>query len=159
MESAYTDFRSLFVLVMALLACALGSAAQAAPRVPGFLVDTAWLAAQQGDAGIAILDVRDDPANFDRQLSDKEKADPKAPIVGHIRGAHLLDWKLVRETREIDGVKLDKMVLTTEAMLGAILQRQIMDHVEAGMALENAVSEVAEWHRQSVSASPVLPSH
>ena len=44
-------------------------------------------------------------------------------------------------------------------MLGAILQRQIMDRVEAGMALENAVGEVAEWHRQSVSASPVLPSH
>lgn len=115
MKTNYTDFRSLFVMCMALLAWALGSAAQAAPRVPGPLVDTAWLAARPGDAGIAIIDVRDDPANFDRQLSDKEKADPKAPIVGHIPGARLLDWKLVRETREIDGVKLDKMVLTPEA--------------------------------------------
>ncbi len=114
MKSNHTDFRSLFVMCMALLAWALGSAVQAAPRVPGPLVDTAWLAARQGDAGIAIIDVRDDPANFDRQLSDKEKADPKAPIVGHIPGARLLDWKLVRETREFDGVKLDKMVLTPE---------------------------------------------
>jgi hypothetical protein len=36
-------------------------------------------------------------------------------------------------------------------MLGAILQRQIMDRVEAGMALEDAVSEVADWHKQTVA--------
>jgi len=39
-------------------------------------------------------------------------------------------------------------------MLGAILQRQIMDRVEAGMPLENAVSEVADWHRQTVAEQP-----
>lgn len=37
------------------------------------------------------------------------------------------------------------------AMLGAILQRQIMDRVEAGMPLDNAVAEVADWHRQTVA--------
>jgi hypothetical protein len=37
-------------------------------------------------------------------------------------------------------------------MLGAILQRQIMDRVEAGMPLEAAIAEVAEWHRQHVAA-------
>ncbi|MDZ4254964.1 MAG: hypothetical protein U1A72_20540, partial [Sulfuritalea sp.] len=36
-------------------------------------------------------------------------------------------------------------------MLGAILQRQIMDRIEAGMALENAIGEVADWHRQAVA--------
>jgi hypothetical protein len=36
-------------------------------------------------------------------------------------------------------------------MLGAILQRQIMDRVEAGMPLQNAVDDVADWHRQTVS--------
>lgn len=36
-------------------------------------------------------------------------------------------------------------------MLGAILQRQIMDRVEAGMPLESAVAEVADWHRQTVA--------
>lgn len=36
-------------------------------------------------------------------------------------------------------------------MLGAILQRQIMDRVEAGMPLENAINEVADWHRQAVA--------
>lgn len=41
-------------------------------------------------------------------------------------------------------------------MLGAILQRQIMDRVEAGMALENAVGEVADWHRQAVAEQAPL---
>ena len=39
-------------------------------------------------------------------------------------------------------------------MLGAILQRQIMDRVEGGMPLENAVSEGADWHRQTVAEQP-----
>ncbi|MCM2306397.1 MAG: hypothetical protein NDI91_02870 [Sulfuritalea sp.] len=41
-------------------------------------------------------------------------------------------------------------------MLGAILQRQIMDRIEAGMALENAVGEVADWHRQAVAEQTPL---
>ena len=86
----------------------------AATRVPGPLVDTVWLAAQANNPEVVILDVRDDPANFDRPLSDKEKADPKAQPVGHIPGARLLDWKFVRETREVDGVKLDKMAPTPQ---------------------------------------------
>lgn len=39
-------------------------------------------------------------------------------------------------------------------MLGAILQRQIMDRVEAGMPLENAIGEVARWHEQTVAEHP-----
>lgn len=39
-------------------------------------------------------------------------------------------------------------------MLGAILQRQIMDRVEAGMPLESAITEVAEWHKQHVAELP-----
>jgi len=41
-------------------------------------------------------------------------------------------------------------------MLGAILQRQIMDRIEAGMALESAISEVADWHRQTVAEQASL---
>lgn len=40
------------------------------------------------------------------------------------------------------------------AMLGAILQRLIMDRVEANMPLESAVKEVAEWHARVVSEIP-----
>lgn len=37
------------------------------------------------------------------------------------------------------------------AMLGAILQRLIMDRVEAGMPLAHAVEDVARWHADLVS--------
>lgn len=37
------------------------------------------------------------------------------------------------------------------AMLGAILQRLIMDRVEANMPLENAVQDAAEWHGRVVA--------
>lgn len=47
--------------------------------------------------------------------------------------------------------ELQPMMEGNIAMLGAILQRQIMDRVEAGMPLENAVNDVAEWHRQNVT--------
>lgn len=39
-------------------------------------------------------------------------------------------------------------------MLGAILQRQIMDRVEANMPLAHAVQEVARWHAGLVSGRP-----
>lgn len=47
--------------------------------------------------------------------------------------------------------ELQPMMEGNIAMLGAILQRQIMDRVEAGMPLENAINEVAAWHRQNVT--------
>ncbi len=99
-------------LLGAALASLAAAAALAATKVPGPLVDTGWLASQLNNPEVVIIDVRDDPANFARQHTDKEKADAKAPLVGHIPGSRLLDWKNVRETREIDGVKLDKMVPT-----------------------------------------------
>lgn len=79
------------------------------------MVDTAWLAGQLQNPDVVVLDVRDDPVNFDRQLTDKETADPRsAGLVGHVPSARLLDWKFVRETREVDGVKLDKMAITAD---------------------------------------------
>ncbi|MBI5107825.1 MAG: sulfurtransferase [Rhodocyclales bacterium] len=102
-------------ILCAIFAGLAAAAAVAATKVPGPLVDTAWLAGQLNNPELVIIDVRDDPANFARQHTDKEKADPKAPLVGHIPGSRLLDWKQVRETREIDGVKLDKMVPTAAA--------------------------------------------
>lgn len=47
---------------------------------------------------------------------------------------------------------LQPLMENNVAMLGAILQRQIMDRVESGMSLEGAVSDVAEWHRETVAA-------
>lgn len=43
------------------------------------------------------------------------------------------------------------------AMLGAILQRQIMDRVEAHMPLENAVQDTARWHANVVADQHSFP--
>lgn len=60
--------------------------------------------------------------------------------------AYAYDPPTVEFLRELQPVMAGNI-----AMLGAILQRQIMDRVEVGMPLENAVAEVAEWHRQLVA--------
>lgn len=41
------------------------------------------------------------------------------------------------------------------AMLGAILQRQIMDRVESGTPVQHAVAEVGAWHARLVAADAV----
>lgn len=116
------NFRQILSRLVLGLGLTLAGTAVAATRVPGPLVDTNWVAAQASNPDVLILDVRDDPANFDRVPTDKEKADPKAPLVGHIPGARLLDWKNVRETREIGGQKLDKMILT-QANFEALMRK------------------------------------
>lgn len=50
---------------------------------------------------------------------------------------------------------LQPLMESNVAMLGAILQRQIMDRIEAGMPLESAINEVAQWHRQSVTVDTI----
>lgn len=40
------------------------------------------------------------------------------------------------------------------AMLGAILQRLIMDRVDANMPLEHAVQDAAQWHASVVAGKP-----
>jgi hypothetical protein len=45
------------------------------------------------------------------------------------------------------------VMATNVEMLGAILQRRIMDHVESGMPLQQALAEVAEWHGRQVDGS------
>ena len=40
------------------------------------------------------------------------------------------------------------------AMLGGILQRLIMERVEANMPLEHAVQDAAQWHRSIVAGNP-----
>ncbi|NWG30796.1 MAG: hypothetical protein HXY29_04775 [Rhodocyclaceae bacterium] len=63
--------------------------------------------------------------------------------------AYAYDPPTVQFLRELQPLMEDNV-----AMLGAILQRQIMDRVAAGMPLETAIADVAEWHRQSIAAEP-----
>ena len=63
--------------------------------------------------------------------------------------AYAYDPPTVQFLRELAPVMANNV-----EMLGAILQRQIMDRVEAGMPLENALSDVADWHKQTVAEHP-----
>lgn len=60
--------------------------------------------------------------------------------------SYAYDPPTVQFLREMQPLMADNAV-----MLGAILQRQIMDRIEAGMPLESAIAEVAEWHRRSIA--------
>lgn len=66
-------------------------------------------------------------------------------------GAYAYDPPTVQFLREIQPLMAGNV-----DMLGAILQRQIMDRVEAGMSLDSAATEVAEWHRQNVADLPAV---
>jgi thiosulfate/3-mercaptopyruvate sulfurtransferase len=82
-------------------------------QLPGPLVETDWLARHLEDSALVVLDVRADAANFAK--APPAKPDPRAPLVGHIPSARLWTFDKVRETRVIDGVKLDKMAPTRES--------------------------------------------
>lgn len=59
----------------------------------------------------------------------------------------------VQFLREIKPLMADNV-----AMLGAILQRLIMDQVEAGLPLEQAVQEAAGRHTDIILSSNKLPA-
>jgi len=61
-------------------------------------------------------------------------------------GAYAFDPPTIEFLRELEPLMADNV-----AMLGAILQRLIMDRVEAGMELERAVADTADWHAGAVA--------
>ncbi|MBL0354188.1 MAG: hypothetical protein IPP03_16600 [Dechloromonas sp.] len=63
--------------------------------------------------------------------------------------AYAFDPPTIEFLREVEPLMADNV-----AMLGAILQRLIMDRVEAGMALESAVQGAALWHSSLVANNP-----
>jgi len=64
-------------------------------------------------------------------------------------GAYAYDPPTVQFLREIEPLMADNVV-----MLGAILQRLIMDRIESGMQLEQAIADTAAWHAR-VAAAPL----
>ncbi|PKO37483.1 MAG: hypothetical protein CVU33_12825 [Betaproteobacteria bacterium HGW-Betaproteobacteria-6] len=64
-------------------------------------------------------------------------------------GAYSYDPPTVQFLREVE-----PMMATNVDMLGAILQRLIMDRIESGMVLEQAVEDVATWHAR-LTAEPL----
>lgn len=64
-------------------------------------------------------------------------------------GAYAYDPPTVQFLRELAPVMADNV-----EMLGAILQRLIMDRIESGMALDQAIDDLAAWHDQ-LTAEPL----
>lgn len=64
-------------------------------------------------------------------------------------GAYAYDPPTVDFLREIE-----PMMAGNVEMLGAILQRLIMDRIESGMVLEQAIEDLAAWHTQ-LTAEPL----
>ncbi|MFN3883779.1 MAG: hypothetical protein ACK4Q4_03340 [Rhodocyclaceae bacterium] len=73
-------------------------------------------------------------------------------IEAHLAG-YAYDPPTVQFLREMQPLMADNAV-----MLGAILQRQIMDRIDAGMPLESAIAEVSEWHRRSIAGEAISSS-
>ena len=62
-------------------------------------------------------------------------------------GAYAYDPPTVQFLREVEPMMADNV-----EMLGAILQRLIMDRIESGMVLEQAIEDTAAWHAKLATA-------
>jgi thiosulfate/3-mercaptopyruvate sulfurtransferase len=96
---------------MLCIASAFSTLAQAL-QVPGPLVDMDWL--EQHLDQVKILDVRDDIKSFTRRavlVRKRFTGDLKISIPGaHIPGAVLVDFQNMRDSREIDGRNVRRMI-------------------------------------------------
>jgi thiosulfate/3-mercaptopyruvate sulfurtransferase len=86
--------------------------ASASVKFPGPLVDSAWLAENQGD--VLILDVRKDVKSYvGTPVYEKDKKTGKQKLKkvgGHIPGSVLVDYKKIRATRMVGDQKIEKLV-------------------------------------------------
>ncbi len=62
-------------------------------------------------------------------------------------GAYAYDPPTVQFLREVE-----PMMAGNVEMLGAILQRLIMDRIESGMVVEQAIEDTAAWHAKLAAA-------
>lgn len=109
--------RILAVATLGMLACLQGIAS-AEERLPGPVVDAAWLAAHREK--VRVLDVGSTPESFVKApVYAKPGSEGGQPILeeaaGHIAGAVLVDPASLRVEREIDGRKVKAMLPTAEA--------------------------------------------
>jgi thiosulfate/3-mercaptopyruvate sulfurtransferase len=93
-------------------------------QVPGPLVETDWLAGHQAD--VVILDVRQDTKSFTRgpQYKTDKKTGKKilVEIGGHIPGAVLVNYKQVRDKRNIND-KLVTRIVPLQADFEKLMQQ------------------------------------
>ena len=102
------------VLLLVILAGAMGTMSVWAKGLPGPVVDADWLEANS--KAVVILDVRADVDSFSKRSKGRSPVNPcgagikgKGPTVvaGHIPGAVLVRWSLVTAQKKVKGRKLD----------------------------------------------------
>ena len=105
--------RALFIFTMGTLWINLASAG----TLPGPLVETDWLAKNQGN--VVILEIRKDVKSFTKKpVFKKNKKSGKSTlkkVAGHIPGSYLVNYKKLRATKKIDGRKVVKMLVSKSA--------------------------------------------
>jgi thiosulfate/3-mercaptopyruvate sulfurtransferase len=106
-----------------LMLTSMAIAASASGKLPGPLVDPAWLDENRGE--IVILDVRKDVKSYlGVPVYEKDKKTGKQKLKkvgGHIPGAVLVNYKKIRATRVIGDRKIEKLV-PEKANFEALLQ-------------------------------------
>ena len=88
-----------------------------ASSLPKPLVETDWLA--KNKSSIVVLDIRKDVKSFTKKpIYKKDKKSGKMKLVkvaGHIPGSILVNYKYLRTTKEINGRKVVKMMVSKAA--------------------------------------------
>lgn len=101
-----TFFKTLAGTLLAAL-----SAAALAVDLPGPVVDSTWLAKNLND--VQVIEVRSDFASFSRQPvfeTDKSGKKTLSEVGGHLPGARLVDFKIVRTERQVGDRKLKYLI-------------------------------------------------
>lgn len=121
--------RMLFISTLGLI----WSNIAAAGALPGPLVETDWLAKNQGN--VVILDIRKDVKSFTKKpkfVKDKKSGKLKLKkVAGHIPGSTLVSYKKLRSKKKVDGRTVQKM-LVSKAKFEKVMQ-------EAGINKDSAV--------------------
>ncbi len=88
-----------------------------AKALPGPLVETDWLA--KNKSAVVVLEIRKDVKSFTRKpVFSKNKKTGKLKlkkVAGHIPGSVLVNYKHLRATKEINGRKVQKMLVSKAA--------------------------------------------
>lgn len=109
------------ILSGVIVALAMPVALAQSVKVPGPVVDTAWLAVNL--ERVQVVDVRSNPKSFAAKPEFEEGPGGKktlSEVGGHIAGAHLIDMKAMRTDRQIAGNTVKYMIPTREAFESAV---------------------------------------
>lgn len=106
-------FKLLVISLMGLLWANMAFAVS----LPGPIVETDWL--EKNKSNVVILDIRKDVKSFTKKPVFKKSKNPGKmklkKIGGHIPGANLVNYKKLRASKKINGLKIIKLILSKSA--------------------------------------------